>query len=292
MENRVVFTDFSEVFEDEQPAKTIKKKQKRAKNSDKTKRKKDIILNLIICILVFIILGSGFYLVNYFLNEKRTMDETSEIQDIVKDNTKDINLNFGFSKEAFNALYQKNEDLVAYMQFDSGLLSLPVVQSPYGDNDYYLKKNFSKTYSELGIPFFDGQTKLEDQNLVIYGHNSAVNEHTMFSPLRVLRNSQQDYETNKRFKLFFEDEIRTYEIVYTFFYSVSNDSFFDYRTPNWANAQEFNEFLDIIAARSFNTYSKGVSYNDKFVTLQTCKSRDPDTRYVIFAKQVKVESYN
>ena len=59
-------------------------------------------------------------------------------------------------------LYRRNDDLSGWLRFPGSTkypIDYPILWS--GDNDYYLRRDFTKRFSMIGVPFFDG-ARLED----------------------------------------------------------------------------------------------------------------------------------
>ena len=114
-----------------------------------------------------------------------------------------------FLERKWEKNHDKNEDYIAQIVFDSGIIDLPVVQAYNGlydrngdyyifyddkgnevkedkacvdgcngyycdGNDVYLRTDWkSREYSAFGSNFFDYRNSFEDQNLIIYGHHAS-----------------------------------------------------------------------------------------------------------------------
>ena len=95
-----------------------------------------------------------------------------------------------------------------------------------------------------------------------------------------------------------EDEIRTYEIVAVYNcpliqdeegnYSYVEDGY-EYYITNYS-LDEFNEYKNIIEKAMLYDTKQDYSYDDKFLTLQTCVEGRKDIREIVLCKQIKVES--
>lgn len=205
------------------------------------------------------------------------------VADIVKRNTTEDEI---FNKKSFDALKAENGDLVGYLKFDSGIVSLPVVQS--SDNNYYLRKSFYKDYNEQGIPFMDSECTLESQNIVIYGHNVYYDDTAMFSPISLLLN-QDEFEKSQTFAFYTENGIRYYQI--TDVYVVDINEGIEFKKQTFTDENDFNNWYSVIHNRNQIRTSEILDYTDRFISLQTCKRYQTDSRIVVIGKEIARTSY-
>ena len=253
------------------------------------KRKiKNIILSLLILFFLGIASFCGYKIWNVFHIQSTAEKEVENINLLVQNSLGDASLNTRFSKSAYKVLKQENEDFLAYLSFDSGLISLPVVQSY--DNDFYLRKSFYKEYADLGTPFFHYESKLDSQNLMIYGHNSSTSTTVMFSPLRTLLD-QNVFEKNNVFNLYFENEVRNYEIIAMYWYDITTDGEYNFQVTDWYDSDNFNNYFSFVNSRNLITPRTTYDFTDNFVTLQTCKSNEPNYRLVVVAVETSRGDY-
>ncbi len=219
--------------------------------------------------------------INELLNETDV-----ESSDGLKD-ANDVESNdFLFTEEKWSALKSQNKDFIAYLKFDSGICSVPIVQGV--DEDEYLRKSFFGKHSTQGTVFLDSRQTIDDQNLIIYGHNVFYDSKAMFSPLTKLIN-QQYYEDNSTFKMYFQNEVRSYQVVAAYYYDVEKDA--EYNFQDFTPALDFRTWSSGIELRNTIKSKYTYSSNDDFVTFQTCKAWDDNVRIVIVAKECNAESY-
>lgn len=217
------------------------------------------------------------------MNEVKSGKEMKTVADIVKRNTTEEEI---FNKKSFDALKDENSDLVGYLKFDSGIISLPVVQS--SDNNYYLRKSFYKDYNEQGIPFMDSECTLESQNIVIYGHNVYYDDTAMFSPISFLLN-QDEFEKSQTFAFYTKNEIRYYQI--TDVYVVDINEGIEFKKQTFTDENDFNNWYSVIHSRNQIRTSEILDYTDNFISLQTCKRYQTDSRIVVIGKEIARTSY-
>jgi len=192
-----------------------------------------------------------------------------------------------FSHAAWDTLYERNNDLVAYMAFDSGLFAYPVVQ--HSDNDYWLRRNYDGDYSIEGTPFMEANDTLSDQNVTFYGHNVFYDAGAMFSPLQTL-NDQETYEKNSTITVWTKDEKRQYGICYVYYIDVDATPY-NYRVasvPEYAYA-EFMEYPN--SHNEIKSIYGDIEYGDHWLTLQTCKKHLSPWRIIVVAKLLSTEPY-
>ena len=71
----------------------------------------------------------------------------------------------------YGELYLQNTDMVGWLSIDGTTINYPVMQS-VNEPNFYLKHNFEKEYSDLGVPYIQENCDiLTSDNLVIYGHH-------------------------------------------------------------------------------------------------------------------------
>ena len=86
--------------------------------------------------------------------------------------------------EMWQLLHAENSDFIAWLDFDSGLISLPVVQGK--DNEEYLSRNFDGSPGPQGTVFRHCSAGPDSPNQVLYGHTVYYDSKARFSPLAVL----------------------------------------------------------------------------------------------------------
>lgn len=238
--------------------------------------------NVLIVILFGVIIFCGYKIVPNLIDNSNSKKEEKTIVNIIA--SADENR---FSQKAFNALKGENEDLIGYLKFDSGILSLPVVQA--NDNNYYLRRSFYKEYNDQGVPFMDASCTTNSQNMVIYGHNVYYDDSAMFSPLSFLTN-QEKFEENQYFTFYLDDEVRKYVITDVYEIDINNSNY-DFQKTDFSNQDEFDKWYQTAHKRSVVSSKQTLTYNDNFITFQTCKRFYQDSRIIILAKEIERNNY-
>lgn len=232
---------------------------------------------VVIVLLLAIFLSSSFYVLNYFLNSKKESKQYTELKNQITEQTEEIPVN------QYQSLYDINTDLVGWLTIDNTRIDYPVVKSQ--EDNYYLKHNFYKEYSDFGCPYTQGD--MDADNIIIYGHN--MDDGSMFSDLTKYK-SEKFYLNNQYITFNTLYENRTYQIISVFKESVDpeeNNVFYYNRYSNSDNEEQFNEFISNIEHLSLYDIEIEPRYGDSFLTLSTCEYSYNDGRMVVVAKLVK-----
>lgn len=261
-------------------------KKETQKKREKIKLKK---YQKVLCVFLFLL----FFLIlivsvsKLFLFHRDLKNGENEIRELLEDsienyeevmdseNIEDIQIDF-------ESLKMKNEDIVGWIFFNHKLVNNPIVQT--SDNEYYLNHSFKKNKNSIGSIFMDYRNhSLEDQNIVLFGHNST--NKTMFGSLGdVFKENYFDEENADIIYLFdTENNLRKYQIFS--YYTVEKEEY--YITTSFKNKTEYQEFLNTIKKRSIKNLNVEVSSKDKIITLSTCYgSSGTSKRRVIHAKLI------
>lgn len=183
----------------------------------------------------------------------------------------------------FKDLLEKNKDTVGWIKVNGTNINYPVVQTT--DNQYYLKHSYEGTFNYAGWIFADYRNDLENfgYNTIIYGHGRL--DTTMFGSLKnILESDWYDKKENHIVKL----STPTHNTLWQVFsiYTIEAESY--YIQTEFANEQEFADFVATLKERSQVTFAAEVNSQDKILTLSTCKN-DYGIRLVLHAKLIKQE---
>lgn len=246
---------------------------------------KKIFLDICIVVFIAVFLFSGYQIFSFQKEQRKISKEQNEINEIIEEtqNTDTTDPNAArFTAESYDALKAINHDYVCYLEFESNLISLPIVQTD--DNSYYLNHTFKKKVHSQGAPFLDYRNLLTDDNLVMYGHYVYADATKMFTPLTKLK-KQANYEENKFLRLYFRDEVRTYEVVYVYEHDYTQTDY-DYTKRNFGSEEDLNQFLKYPKKHNLIQSNSDVQYGDNILTLQTCVRNNHNKRLIIVAKQI------
>lgn len=130
---------------------------------------------IVICLIIISIIISSYCLmliIKDMKEEEKNESDLIELENTVieeKENNKIID---------WNNLKSINEDIVAWIEIENTTVNYPILKD---NNLYYLKHNFNKKYNSNGSIFTLNKDFIQDDEVVIYGHN--MRNKTMFSIL-------------------------------------------------------------------------------------------------------------
>ena len=159
------------------------------------------------------------------------------------------------------------------------------VMQTRGDPNFYLKHNFEKAYSDLGVPYVQEDCSMEDSdNLIIYGHH--IKGGKMFGALEDFK-SQSFYEEHKTTQFDTLTEHAEYEIIAIFktvAYSPAGFRYYDFVDAE--DEEVFNAY--VAECKGLALYDTGVTaeYGDRLITLSTCEYSVQNGRLAVVAKKI------
>ena len=201
--------------------------------------------------------------------EKQTEEPVSEGEDILA---------------KYRELYLQNEDMVGWISIAGTTINYPVMQTKNNPN-FYLKRNFEKEYSDLGVPYIQENCDIAtSDNLIIYGHH--ITGGRMFGALEDYK-SQSFYEEHKTIQFDTLTEQAEYEIIAVFktvAYSAQGYRYYDF--VDAGNEEEFDAFVG--KCKELALYDTGVTaeYGDRLITLSTCEYSAQNGRLAVVAKKI------
>lgn len=201
--------------------------------------------------------------------EKQTDEPVSEGEDILA---------------KYRELYLQNEDMVGWISIAGTTINYPVMQTKNNPN-FYLKRNFEKEYSDLGVPYIQENCDIAtSDNLIIYGHH--ITGGRMFGALEDYK-SQSFYEEHKTIQFDTLTEQAEYEIIAVFktvAYSAQGYRYYDFVDAE--NEEEFDAFVG--KCKELALYDTGVTaeYGDRLITLSTYEYSAQNGRLAVVAKKI------
>lgn len=181
----------------------------------------------------------------------------------------------------FEALWEVNEDVYAWITIPGTDIDYPIVRHPT-DNAYYLHHNLDGSYGYPACIYTEdfNTTDFTDNNTVIYGHN--MGNGTMFAGLHAFE-SKDFFDENREVIIYMPDQILHYRIFATHMY---DDRHLMY-SFDFSNEDVYASFLqDIFDIRDMSANidtDMEVSADDNIITLATCVSGMPNNRYLVHA---------
>ena len=183
--------------------------------------------------------------------------------------------------QAWNDLKKQNPDFWAWIYWQNGIVSQPVVIDTGGKE--YLYQDFDGKPSVCGTPMiFETKSK----NKIIYGHHVGYgSENAVFTRLAELSDKKLFYEYQS-FYLCMQDKIEEYKV---FLIAIKNKKLdWNYQQKDFSSAEKFYEWI-ADAKRVSVIYDTDIKprYSDEFVTIQTCLDAYSSKRVVLLAVKAK-----
>lgn len=173
----------------------------------------------------------------------------------------------------FASLAQINPDIAAWLVIEGTEINYPVVQGR--DNDYYLNRQFDKSYNSAGCLFLDASNdgSFRDLNSIIYGH--YMKNGTMFADL-FLYKEQTFYDEHPSALLVTPEGTHTVHF-FSGYVSDTTSSAWDREFSTDAYALWLNDLAD----KSCFSSDVVPSAQDRILTLSTCSYEFQDARFVL-----------
>lgn len=271
--------------------------------------RKCIFISAVVVFSVCLFLIADYYLENY--KNKQLGDEINKIYENANNagtSSSSESGNNGDSsvfkkwelKEGAKMLLERNKDVVGYIRIPGVDLAYPVVQRRREDgNDYYLKKNIDNEDAKAGTIFLDwrnyfdyvenGVKVLENsQNLIVYGHD--MKDGSMFGKLQKYQDIDGFYSEHPIVELSSNYETYKYKIFAYFLIDADDESetkFDCWNYLNFANEENFYEFVNNARKRAITFNDVDVRYGDQLLTLSTCNSVFDTGRLIVMARLLR-----
>ena len=152
------------------------------------------VLPLILLLFVAIMLFSVGMIAKEYRERQQDIKGFEKLEDIITeveqtemtDNVEQIETPQEQKKSTRNLtpLFEANGDCIGWICIPNTAVNYPVMFTPE-EPQKYLRKNFEGEYSVSGVPFLDGASTPECDNLIVYGHN--MKNGTMFSDITQYR---------------------------------------------------------------------------------------------------------
>ena len=223
---------------------------------------KRTIFTILKVVFVVLIILSCINIYKWYKENKRVKDIVSNVSTYLTVDDEVYSID--------DEIIKYNPDTIGWLKVDNTSINYPVVKG--SDNKYYLNHDYYKDKNSAGWIFMDSNNKLDDQNIVIYGHHRR--DGSMFGTIDNLFKNHDD----SKILLVINGENRYYQIFSV--YKISNDDY--YITKNF---EDFDKTLEIFKSRSVYDYKKDLSNVEQIITLSTC-SNDNKGRLVIHAYKI------
>ena len=252
-----------------------------AEESDGGKKKKSpsvIVSRVVLAVAAIVLIISAAVLLKNYLNLRKNRLEAQKLALSVTQAAQGTDaVGADGILEKYRDLYNQNNDLVGWITVPNTAIDHPVLKA--NDNDFYMRKNFSKQYERRGSIFMDFRCDPKNyvKNTILYGHNYL--DSTMFSDLEKYKdldfyksapviefNSIYRNQKWKVFGVYLSNADEKDDNGYEFYYIhpfMTDDNFADY--------------VEAVKERSIINMPVDVEKTDMLLTLSTC-TRDMDIK--------------
>lgn len=174
----------------------------------------------------------------------------------------------------FEALWQVNPDVVAWIYIEGTDIHYPVVQGP--DNSYYLDRMVDGSYNSAGSIFLDYRNAgdFSQRHSVIYGHN--MKNGTMFRQITQYK-EQEFYEAHPTGQLITPEGTYTLEFFAGYVTDMNSQAW----KLEFGSQEEYGQWLEDAVSRSAFTGGGIPTAQDRVVTFSTCTYDYNDARFVL-----------
>ena len=268
---------------------------------------------VIVCLITAIV--CGIMIISEKASDHRTEQKNEELQQIANNSATG---SFKAEKEVVEQIKQetpeipdklvdlvaKNPDCIGWVKAGHKI-DYPVMMNEEV-TDYYLFRDFDGNDTRDGSIFADNHVLPFEKanNLVLYGHNQMSGE--MFATLTYWypqgshggTNYQDFYSYYKQYPTVDFQTVNGGESTYKIFAGIYINTekkdgypYPYYRKRQFANEQEFMDFVGNVMDRSTSYTDVDLEYGDEIITLSTCyyypMGKDVDARFALFARRVR-----
>lgn len=186
----------------------------------------------------------------------------------------------------FEALWEINPDVYAWIQIPGTNIDYPILQSVVEADEYYLNTTIDGKTGYPGSIYTEkyNATDFSDPVTVVYGHN--MKEGTMFSDLHNYTD-RAFFDQNAYIYIYLPDRTLKYQI----FAAVAFDDRYLLGNYNFRDPADFQTYLDELRSSIDGNVNNEVqvTQDSTILTLSTCIGEYPDQRWLVNATLVEVE---
>lgn len=250
------------------------------------KRKKLSLKHLILipsCILILVGVGGLLIYWHHISVQNNKLENLAEIVD----DTVEINNSTGNSiLPKYAVIYDENNDLFGWIGIDGTKINYPVMHTPK-EPEKYLRTNFEGKYSQIGLPFIEGDCSKDSDNLLIYAHN--MKDGSMFHSL--LKYKDKDYWVKHSIinfdTLYEEKEYEVMSVFYDRVYNKSDDVFKFYNFIDAEDKEDYENAINYFEEKQLYDTDVKAEYGDQLITLVTCSYHEDNGRFVVVAREIQ-----
>jgi len=227
----------------------------------------------VVIIIAFAFAASVFtYLTICGVQDSNDQKEFDKIAQTINVSNKDD------SSDETNGVYElmlKNKDCIGWLKVANTDIDYPVMLTK-DEPEYYLRRNFNKSYSYMGTPFMDANCNIGiSKNLIIYGHNMKSGK--MFASLMKFKNKEY-FDEHQSVEFITPNGKAIYHIICVAKVK-ADDSWYSFIDD--LGEDDYNEKIKELYSKSLYRSNYEFGYNDEFLTLSTCEYSQNDGRLIL-----------
>lgn len=184
----------------------------------------------------------------------------------------------------FAALWERNPDILAWMDIPNTDISYPIVQSSE-DDTFYLTHNSDREYSSDGALFSESTYNTNDFSdliTVVYGHHNF--DGTMFANLQKFYSETDAMQDYGLIRVYLPDRELEYEVFATVPYD-SVHILYNYGANNLRNKRIFQYEISTVHSLDSRIDSERFpTPADPILILSTCLQGNHDRRFLVLAR--------
>ncbi len=184
----------------------------------------------------------------------------------------------------FDALWEENTDIYAWLDIPGTEISYPLLQHPE-DDAYYLRRNIRGEDDRNGVLFTEASYNgrdFSDPLTIIYGHNRYNGQ--MFSTLQSTYSSAEALAEHEEIVIYLPDR----ELHYHVFAAVPYDNRHILYNYDFSNERTFRlffqEILSVRAMEAVFAEDAAISPDDQAIILSTCLTSNQSNRFLVCGK--------
>lgn len=229
---------------------------------------------ILLLISLVLILFISYINVFYFNKFKLLLNEDDII---LKEEVKIEIIDNNDNKEKIEYNYIENQ--VGFIKIDGTNIDSKVMQ--YTDNDYFLTHDENGNYSIFGSIYMDYRNNVDDQKILIFGHNTKNVKTSPFKELEKYGN-EDFYKKNSIIDL----ELYGVKYQYKIFSVIVNTDKNNKHMKLYFKNDDWINHLKWLKDDSIYDTNVDVNPQDYVITLQTCYYNPDNSLIIISAKRI------
>lgn len=194
----------------------------------------------------------------------------------------------------WNELKAINEEIVGWITIPHTVVHYPVLfhEGDDGESQYYLHRNYDKSYLNAGSIFIDYRCKdvVNSKNVITHGHHMASG--AMYAALIDYGKWSANLDQYKKAPTLFFNTPESNEqwIIFSVYKTNTLDShgeFFNYLQGDFDSDAQFMNYIYNVKERSFFDVPVPINEDDQIITLSTCSYEYPEFRTVAVARKIR-----